>query len=105
MLVFLSIRSSNITVGLGDSQSIDLLFSLGHFAVENRCNAKKRVCFSRTESRVDSRVHNSVRCQDAGVKREVKEGWATSRLLSGGPGGPVFSEPSSLSPSRPIINA
>lgn len=41
MLVFFLIRSPNIAIGLGDSQSINLLSSFGHFCgTRTECNAK-----------------------------------------------------------------
>jgi hypothetical protein len=47
MLVFFSIRSPNIAVGLGDSQSINLLSSFGHFCgTGTECNAKGREQYS-----------------------------------------------------------
>jgi hypothetical protein len=101
MLVFFSIRSPNIAVGLGDSQSINLLSSFGHFCgTGTECNAKGGNPFPAGNS-IHSRAGRRNRCQilkQCKMSRrkkwkEVKEGRQdVFAPFVGGPAGTLTSQ-------------
>jgi hypothetical protein len=103
------------SLGLDDSQSINLSSPFGHFCgTETECNAKEQNSFRRgtvfragLREGIGTRFQSNARYQDERSGKEVKEGRQDvfAPFVGGARGDPKFSGPYSLSLSRRMVNA